>query len=165
MMSTMDLSGCDDHSVVYRRHADELIRYATALVGPADAPDVVIDGVLTAFRSASWPTVSNQRAYLYRAVLNRALGERRSNGRRQAREALAAGREAAAQSSGESASSIDALRALAGLSAQQRAVVYLTYWDDLTPAQVADLLGVGEGTVRKQLARAREQLRRTLHDQ
>ena len=43
--------------------------------------------------------------------------------------------------------------------------MYLTYWDDLTPAQIAELLGVGEGTVRKQLARAREQLRRILDGQ
>ena len=34
----------------------------------------------------------------------------------------------------------------------------------LSLAQVADLLGVGEGTVRKQLARAREQLRKVLDD-
>lgn len=158
----MDPGATADHTAVYRRHADELIRYATALVGPVDAPDVVVDGVMSAFRSASWPTVANQRAYLYRAVLNRALSERRSNGRRRRREALAAGRESVGGPTPESGSSLDAQRALAGLSAQQRAVVYLTYWDDLTPSQVADLLGVGEGTVRKQLARAREQLRRTL---
>ena len=59
-------------------------------------------------------------------------------------------------------SSLDAQRALANLSPQQRAVVYLTYWEDLTPAQIAELLEVSEGTVRKQLARAREQLRRIL---
>jgi len=58
--------------------------------------------------------------------------------------------------------SIDAHRALSELSPQQRAVVYLTYWDDLTPAQIAVLLDVAEGTVRKQLARAREALRRIL---
>ena len=155
MMSTMD-----ERAEVYQRHADELIRYATALVGPASAPDVVVDGVMNAFRSAAWPTVTNQRAYLYRAVLNRALSERRSTSRRQAREALAAARESVAPAG----TSVDAQRALASLSPQQRAVVYLTYWDDLTPAQVADLLGVGEGTVRKQLARAREQLRKVLDD-
>lgn len=58
--------------------------------------------------------------------------------------------------------SIDAHRALAALSEQQRAVVYLTYWDDQTPAQIAELLDVAEGTVRKQLARARDHLRRIL---
>ena len=155
MMSTMD-----ERAEVYQRHADELIRYATALVGPASAPDVVVDGVMNAFGSAAWPTVTNQRAYLYRAVLNRALSERRSTSRRQAREALAAARESVTPAG----TSVDAQRALASLSPQQRAVVYLTYWDDLTPAQVADLLGVGEGTVRKQLARAREQLRKVLDD-
>lgn len=147
-----------DSSEVYRRHADELVRYATALVGPADAPDVVVDAVVSAFESLAWPTVENQRAYLYRAVLNRSLSVRRSDARRVARELRVAGSESVA--AGES--SLDAQRALANLSPQQRAVVYLTYWEDLTPAQVAALLDVSEGTVRKQLARAREQLRRIL---
>lgn len=147
-----------DPSEVYRRHADELVRYATALVGPTDAPDVVVDAVVAAFRSPAWSKVENQRAYLYRAVLNRSLSVRRSDARRVARELRVAGSEPVA--AGES--SLDAQRALAGLSPQQRAVVYLTYWEDLTPAQVAALLDVSEGTVRKQLARAREQLRRIL---
>ena len=54
--------------------------------------------------------------------------------------------------------------ALAQLSPQQRAVVYFTYWDDLLPSQIAELLDVSEGTVRKQLARARDHLRRILRD-
>jgi RNA polymerase sigma-70 factor (ECF subfamily) len=147
-----------DSSEVYRRHVGELVRYATALVGPADAPDVVVDAVVTAFESPAWPTVENQRAYLYRAVLNRSLSMRRSDARRVAREE----RFAVGDSVAVGDSSIDAQRALADLSPQQRAVVYLTYWDDLTPAQIAALLDVSEGTVRKQLARAREQLRRIL---
>lgn len=147
-----------DSSEVYRRHADELVRYATALVGPADAPDVVVDAVMAAFRSPAWSNVENKRAYLYQAVLNRSLSVRRSAARRVARELRVAGSEPVA--AGES--SLDAQRALAGLSPQQRAVVYLTYWEDLTPAQIAALLEVSEGTVRKQLARAREQLRRIL---
>jgi RNA polymerase sigma factor (sigma-70 family) len=57
---------------------------------------------------------------------------------------------------------VDAHRALAALSGQQRAVVFLTYWEDQAPAQIAELLGVSDGTVRKQLARAREHLRRIL---
>jgi len=147
-----------DPTDVYRRHADELVRYATALVGPTDAPDVVTDAVMAAFASPGWPSVENQRAYLYRAVLNRSLSMRRSDARRVAREE----RVAASDSVVARESSVDAQRALAVLSPQQRAVVYLTYWDDLTPTQVAALLGVSEGTVRKQLARAREQLRRIL---
>lgn len=150
----------DDASEVYRLHADELVRYATALVGPAAAPDVVVDSVLAAVGSAGWANVENRRAYLFRVVLNRCSSVRRSDARRALRE-LRVGVAAAPEATPVDAS-IDARRLLAGLSPQQRAVVYFTYWDDLTPVQVGALLGVSEGTVRKQLARAREHLRRVL---
>ncbi len=52
--------------------------------------------------------------------------------------------------------------AVARLSSQQRAVVFLTYWDDLDARAVADLIGVSEGTVRRQLGRARDRLREVL---
>jgi RNA polymerase sigma-70 factor (ECF subfamily) len=54
------------------------------------------------------------------------------------------------------------LDALEVLSVQQRAVTYLTYWQDLSVPQVAEALGVGDGTVRRQLARARSRLRGAL---
>jgi RNA polymerase sigma-70 factor (ECF subfamily) len=155
------MSVVDDDVALYLRYADELTRYATALVGPHDAPDVVVDGVLAAFASAGWAGVQHRRAYLYRCVLHRAASVRRSDARRHRRELAAAG---SALAQGEDPS-IDAHRALARLSPQQRAVVYLTYWDDLAPAQIADLIDVSEGTVRKQLARAREHLRRILDEQ
>ena len=148
----------DDDAAIYRRHADELIRYATVLVGPADAPDVVTDAVLAAFRTSGWRDVANPRAYLFRAVLHRAHSVRRSDARRAARER----RTAAAEYVRDGEPSVDAHRALATLSPQQRAVVFLTYWEDRTPSQIAELLDVGEGTVRKQLARARETLRSVL---
>jgi len=149
-----------DDDAVYRAHASELIAYATVLVGRDEARDVVTDAVLSAFASREWPTVRNRRAYLYRAVLNRAASHHRSVARRQRRERRAALR--VVRSDDEPAGSVDVELALARLSAQQRAVVYLAYWQDQTPAQIADLLGVTEGTVRKQLARARQQLRRIL---
>jgi RNA polymerase sigma factor (sigma-70 family) len=59
----------------------------------------------------------------------------------------------------------DARRVLRALSVQQRAVMYLTYWHDWDPARIAEALGVADGTVRKQLARGREQLREALRDE
>jgi RNA polymerase sigma-70 factor (ECF subfamily) len=53
---------------------------------------------------------------------------------------------------------IDVLRAVGQLSLQQRAVVFLTYWEDLTPGAVAERLGVSEGSVKRHLARARKRL-------
>jgi RNA polymerase sigma factor (sigma-70 family) len=158
-MSAM-AAGAPDDVDIYRRHAAELIRYATALVGPDDAPDVVTDGVLAAFAAPGWPAVVNRRAYLYRAVFTRSLSHHRSATRRQRRENVVALRTATGVEAPES--SIDARRALATLSPQQRAVVYLTYWEDQSPAQIADLLAISEGAVRKQLARARDHLRRIL---
>jgi RNA polymerase sigma-70 factor, ECF subfamily len=156
----MSATGVPDDVDTYRRHATELIRYATVLVGPDDAPDVVTDAVLAAFRSPQWRAVENRRAYLYRAVLTRSLSHRRSASRRRRRETVVALRTATQVDPPESA--LDAHRALASLSGQQRAVVYLTYWEDHSPAQIAALLAVSEGAVRKQLARARDHLRRIL---
>jgi RNA polymerase sigma-70 factor (ECF subfamily) len=145
---------------IYRRYSAELTRYATALVGPANAADVVTDAVIDCFGARNWSRIEHKRAYLYRAVLNRARAAARSGERRSRRERLVAPSLAVHSP----APSVDARRALDRLSTQQRAVVYLTYWDDFAPSQVAELLGVGEGTVRKQLARAREQLRRILDE-
>ncbi|MEL6890562.1 MAG: RNA polymerase sigma factor [Actinomycetota bacterium] len=145
---------------VYRAHADELIRYATVLVGPDDAPDVVTDAVLAAFASPGWRHVDNRRAYLFRAVLNGANSFHRSTSRRRQRERVVAGSSATTTVLPDP--STDAIRALRTLSPQQRAVVYLTYWEDLTAAEIADLLAISEGSVRKQLARARGHLRKVL---
>jgi DNA-directed RNA polymerase specialized sigma24 family protein len=71
-----------DDLETYQRYAIELIRYATALVGPDDAPDVVTEAVLAAFRAPAWRGVANRRAYLYRAVLARSMSHQRAASRR-----------------------------------------------------------------------------------
>jgi DNA-directed RNA polymerase specialized sigma24 family protein len=40
--------------------------------------------------------------------------------------------------------------------------VYLTYWEDLDPSRISELLGISDGAVRRHLARARRHLRKTL---
>jgi RNA polymerase sigma-70 factor (ECF subfamily) len=146
---------------VYEKYGEELTRFATFLLGAGDAPDVVVDAVLGAFASPAWPTVRERRAYLYRAVLNRARMHARSQGRRRAREQVSAQPDVAPEAP---APDPDVLAAVAGLSERQRAVVYLTYWDDLTPSAIASLLDVTEGSVRRHLARARRILRSRLDE-
>jgi RNA polymerase sigma factor (sigma-70 family) len=144
---------------VYEKHAEELTRFATALVGPSDAPDIVSTAVVNALTSTSWPTVDNRRAYLYRCVLNAARSGHRSNVRREKREVRVA-EQGVLEAPDLRPEVLDAVREL---SERQRAVVYLTYWDDLDIASIARLLDISEGSVKRHLARARDQLRRKLH--
>ena len=75
---------------VYRKYADDLVRFAMGLVGRTDAADVVSEAMLRALSSATWGSVANQRAYLYRAVLHQASNTHRERQRRWIRELKAA---------------------------------------------------------------------------
>ncbi len=143
---------------IYRKYADDLVRFATGLVGPFDAPDVVTDACLRAFRTSGWDQVANHRAYLYRTVLNQARSQHRSTLRRRLREMRAATPDIAVSAEVD----VDVLAAVDKLSVQQRASVVLTYWEDLTPAEVATRLGISEGSVKRHLARARARLKELL---
>lgn len=156
-----------DVGELYELHGSDLVRFATVLVGPADAADVVSDAMVGVLASSGTAPVRDERGYLFRAVANAATSLHRSTGRRRQREVRAM----AASSIGDTynqAGSVDASVAaravLAELSEQQRIVVFLAYWMDLTAAQIAEMLEVSEGAVRKQLARGRDRLRTLLDE-
>jgi RNA polymerase sigma factor (sigma-70 family) len=143
---------------LYRKHADELTRFATGLVGPSQAPDVVSEAVLKCMDSKRWPNVIEKRAYLFRCVYNEAARFHRSSSRRRSRER----RVAPSTFIDPPEVRPEVLAAVVRLSTRQRAVVILTYWDDLDPGAVARLLGISDGSVRRHLARARSRLKEVL---
>ena len=145
---------------VYADHAVELVRFATVLVGRDDAQDVVSTAVLGSLESGRWDSIENHRAYLYRAVTNSAHNHARANSRRRIREA----RTAAPDVVHPPEAYPEVRQAIERLSVRQRAVVYLSYWEDLPESDIADHLGISTGSVRRHLARARSHLRRALHD-
>lgn len=147
-----------DNEQVYRAYAAELTRYATGLVGPFDAADVVTDACLKAFESKGWRDVANRRAYLYRTVLSVAADHHRSTLSRRLREMKAAMPESTAPTEID----IDVLAAVDRLSIQQRAAVVLTYWADLPAETVAQRMGISTGAVKRHLARARKRLQEWL---
>lgn len=145
---------------IYERHAADLVRFAASITGASESEDVVATALARLFPSAGWRSASNQEAYLYRAVLNAARSHLRSQSRRQRRERKVAfdrARDVNWQPVGP-----DISFALDALSPRQRAVVHLTYWEERTGAEIAERLGISEGSVRKHLARAKESLRRLI---
>jgi RNA polymerase sigma factor (sigma-70 family) len=143
---------------LYRKHAEDLTRFATGLVGPSHAADVVSGAVLGCLDSARWPEVIDKRAYLYRSVYNEAARFHRSSGRRRLREERTARRESLDPPEVRP----EVLAAVSRLSIQQRAVIVLTYWDDLDQAAIAALLEISDGAVRRHLARGRSRLKEVL---
>lgn len=144
---------------VYADHATRLLALAAALAGPSAADDVVAAAVVRAMTSPAWAGVRDHGAYLSQAVVNEVRSAHRRDLRREVRERRAAGPVVVAAAADPVP---ELLTALAGLSVQQRAAVFLTYWADLAPPAVAAHLGTSEGTIRKQLARARDHLRKEL---
>jgi RNA polymerase sigma factor (sigma-70 family) len=147
------------NELIYEKYADELVRFATFLVGPSDAADVLSGAMVRALSSSSWETVANHRAYLYRAVLNEARMAARTEGRRRYHEQRAALDIPVEPTTPRP----EVLAAVATLSPRQRAVVFLTYWEDLDPTSIGEVLGISDGGVRRHLARGRKKLRRLLH--
>jgi RNA polymerase sigma factor (sigma-70 family) len=143
---------------IYAKHAEELIRFATGLVGPTDAADVVSSAVLACMSSRQWPEVTNSRAYLFRGVLIAARQLHRSSARRELREQ----RWATPEEFEHPEIRPEILAAVNALSVRQRAVTVLTYWFDLDPSSISRLLDISEGSIRRHLARARARLKDSL---
>jgi RNA polymerase sigma-70 factor (ECF subfamily) len=144
---------------VYAKYSEELTRFATMLVGPDAAADAVAAGVAAAMQTPRWPSIEQRRAYLYQAVLNQVRMTQRRDRRRERNERRAAFRDV---DYGPPTPQPEVIAAVARLSERQRAVVYLTYWEDLDPGSVGELLGISDGAVRRHLARARKSLRKVL---
>jgi RNA polymerase sigma factor (sigma-70 family) len=137
-------------------------RLAYFLTGDASAADdLVQDAFVEAVRRPPTPpTEETFRAWL-RVVIMRMHLRRRRRLVLEARTLLrlAGGGEEAPRLSEDSVVLIAALRRL---GSRQRACVVLRYYEDLPEAEIADVLGIREGTVKAHLAQARSRLRELL---
>jgi RNA polymerase sigma-70 factor (sigma-E family) len=151
--------------------SDALLRTAYLVVwDPAEAEDLVQDCLLAVARR--WPRVrgmDHPHAYARRVLINLALdGAQRRTRRRM--ELLADGgppiSELADESSARRLHAVgvraELIQALGTLPPRQRAVLVLRYFEDLSEAQVAELLGCSVGTVKSAASRALTRLQTTL---
>lgn len=145
-----------DDETISRKNRDDLIRYATVLVGPAGAEDVVSVVVLRILAKRRLQDLEEPRAYLFRAVLNECktrLSRRRTH-------------LSIAEVGGMPADDLQPqiIQAVLDLPPQQRAATYLAYWAGLTVAETADLMGIRPGTVKRYLHLARRTLKGVLDE-
>jgi DNA-directed RNA polymerase specialized sigma24 family protein len=120
---------------IYEKHSADLIRYATVLVGPDEALDVVSTVVLR--------------------VLKRRRSSRVALGRFFERE-VSSSLDAAV------ADRVSAAEAVWRLPPRLRSAAYLVYWLDLSISEAAQMLGVSSGTVKRYVHEARERIREEL---
>jgi RNA polymerase sigma-70 factor (sigma-E family) len=106
-----------------------------------------------------WDRIDDHEAYVRRALVVTYAGWRR---RRWTGEVPGPVPDVAGDDrAGDADARTDLLRLLASLPPRQRAVVVLRYYDDLSEADTAALLGIAPGTVKSTAAKALARLRRS----
>ncbi len=145
--------------------SDPLVRAGHLMTGDAaDAEDLVQETLLrVAHRWKRVRSMDHPAAYAHRVLVNLVLHDA---GRRSRRRTELWPNDSAAEAADESAArallEVDDVAefrwALAQLPARQRAVLVLRYWADLPVAEVADMLGCSEGTVKSTASRAAARL-------
>lgn len=148
------------------RYAVRAVALARRFLGSeADAEEIAQEALLRVWRAAPrWQPTAAFGTWFYRIVVNLCLNHRR-------RTPFAALEEAGepvdpqpdAQARLERRDETRRLAAaIAALPPRQRAVVLLTYWEGLSNARTADVLGTSVGGVETLLVRARKALRGSL---
>ena len=139
-------------------------RSALAVTGcPATAEDVAQESLTRAFSELRrFDGRESFGSWLSRIATNRAIDVVRAEMRRDNRERLYARPEAVYQLGPEHDPELE--MAVRKLDVEQRLVVVLRFWLDYTLPQIAEAIGVREGTAKSRLARAMEQLRESIGD-
>lgn len=150
---------------LYRREFPGLVAVAAVLTGDTrDGEDLVQDTMVKAF--LRWNRVAQlQRpgGWCHRVLVNAC----RSWWRRRRREAnhLRSARQGDLSTTGPSPDAVAFWSAVRQLPTRPRSAVALHFAGDLTTAEVAAILGVPEGTVRSDIARARGFVMRAMEEE
>ena len=149
---------------VYEQHFRAVLRFALVRVGPDLAKEVAAETFLVAWRRlADLP--AEPRPWLLGVARKVAAGQLRSSTRLRALRARILTLEAA-DGSGEFAQRVveqdEVLATLDALRPSDRDVLVLVAWDDLSPADAAQVLGISKAAFCVRLHRARRRFAETL---
>lgn len=138
-----------------------LLRYAAALTGSPDAAADLVQEVMVRAHGR-WSRIAvteHPERYVCRMVTNEFLSWRRRWATRHVVLDQMPDRSTGTDHAAESAERDEAWARLARLPRRQRAVLVLRYYEGLTDAEIADVLGCTAGTVRGHACRALAALR------
>jgi RNA polymerase sigma factor (sigma-70 family) len=153
---------------LYREQARAILAYALRRVeNPEDASDVVAETFLVAWRRLDEvPLGRGERLWLYGVARRVTANVRRAEGRRtrlseRLAETLPTELAIPPEPDGEAT---EVLRAMAGLGDEERELLLLVTWDELSPSEAAKVLGLSQLATRSRLHRARRRLRALLEE-
>ena len=167
-------------SLVTAESFDEVMRFYTPTIyrialtrlrNPTDAEDITQDVFVRYFKAdLTYESEEHRKAWLLRCAVNCAntaasTAERRHRDDSAELEKLAS--LIADPNTPEEAADRDEqrgeiLKAVMSMKPKYRTVIYLFYYEELSTAQIAEVTKTREATVRSQLARAREALKKVL---
>ncbi len=148
-------------SAAWDKYADAVFRLGMVwLNNRADAEDMTADLFVKLMQRPrpAFESDEHEKAFFIRSAINLCKDSLRKRKRRRAEE------NEGLKEYASSAEEIGLAEEILALPPRYRAVIYLHYCQGYKTAEVAKMLGLREGTVRSQLARGRENLRRRLEE-
>jgi RNA polymerase sigma-70 factor (ECF subfamily) len=147
----------EDVQGLYEKHGRALLGYAASLLGDrTSAEDVLHQVFLKLLGMTSLP--QDARPYLFRAVRNGALNAKRSNARMAALEH----QQWLVKAEGMVEAGLEVESALQELPEEQREVVVMRIWCEMTFEEIAEILGISINTAASRYRYALEKLRARL---
>lgn len=155
----------DEYALVFEAHHRAIYRLAYLLCGETTtAEDATAEAFARVYPRWRAGQVDDVGGYLRQTVVNQVRGgfrrrllERREGARHQRQPAMRLVEDLASDRE-------DLARALRSLPPGQRTAIVLRYFDDLTEAQTAAVLGTSVGTVKSQVSRGLDHLRALFGD-
>lgn len=153
---------------LYREQARAVLAYALRRVDASeDAADVVAETFLVAWRRLDEvPAGGRERLWLYAVARRVTANARRAEGRR-TRLAERLGetlRTELVTHPDPDGKATEVMRAMAALGEEERELLLLVTWEELSPSEAAKVLGISAIAARSRLHRARRRLRALLEE-
>lgn len=150
-------------SALFDKYADMVYRIALNIVkNREEAQDIVMDAFTALIRQESFDSSEHAKAWLIRTAQNKSLNVMRS-GRIRRNIPLDELLESTL-SAPVTDSEHDLLDLVMRLPDKLKTTVYMFYYEDMTAAQIAEVLQISENTVYKRLERGRSALKISLEE-